>query len=317
LILPHAVFAQFDTSVSGVEQELNMNIVPASPKPNDTVNITLTLYTGDLGSADIIWYKNDKEVLRGKGETRYSFKMGNSGETTKIDIAIRLMNGTIFSKSVTLTPTRVDLIWEANTYTPPFYKGKALHSRQGSIKIIALPEFIKDGIRISPQNLVYQWSNGQNVLESQSGYGKNVVTVSGSLLGRAESIDVLVSDPNSNLTANGSVNITPGDPKIIFYENSPYLGPIYDMAIGKSYELGGDEVEVLAAPYFFSNENQGFLNYSWRLNNQSIPELANSRTAIFKKPTETSGQSNLSLEIQNSNRVLQEASNNFSIKFQN
>ena len=32
-----------------------------------------------------------------------------------------------------------------------FYKGKALHSRQGNLKIVAMPEFVKNGKRTAPK----------------------------------------------------------------------------------------------------------------------------------------------------------------------
>lgn len=315
-LLPTISFAQANMSTA-YNNDLEIETIPSYPRPNEMVSIILSLYTGDLNSADIAWYKNEKVVLSGKGETKYSFRMGNVGEETKIEINIKLLNGASFSKTIDLNPASVDFVWEANSYTPPFYKGKALHPRQGTLKIVAMPEFVKDGKRISPANLVYQWKNKTTAYQSQSGYGKNSIILDGSLLGREEYVEVSVTDPVNNLISANSITIQPVDPEIVFYENDPYYGLIFDKAIAGNFDLKGDEIQILAAPYYFTEEKYGLLNYNWELNGQSIPELSNSRTAIFKKPEQGSGKSVISLNMENLNRILQQADAGLTMNFTN
>lgn len=318
VLLPAVSSAQMGGSASyALPNELGVEIVPSYPKPNETVYINLTLYTDDLNSANIAWYNNGKVVLSGKGETRYSFKTGNTGEETKIEIKINLLSGVSFSKTFTLNPAGVDVVWEAISYVPPFYKGKALHPMQGSLKLVAMPEFVKNGKRILPQNLIYKWSNGINVYQNQSGYGKNVVIVDGSILGKSESIEVLVTDPVNNLVAQGFVDISPSNPEIVFYENNPYYGHIFDEALTGTFNLSAGEVQVLAAPFYFTKENAGGLKYEWMLNGQTVPDLTDSMTAIFRKPEGESGQSAISLRVANTNRILQQADNSLTMIFKN
>jgi hypothetical protein len=319
--LPNTSLAQTNVNVNvpyALSNELGTEIIPNYPRPNETVSINLTLYTDDLNSADITWYKDSKAVLSGKGETKYSFKAGPIGSETNIEIRVKLLSGASFSKTLTLNPASVDIVWEANSYVPPFYRGKALHPKQGSLKVVAMPEFVKNGQRISPSNLVYQWSNGITVYQDQSGYGKNVVTLDGSLLGRQEQISVLVTDPVNNLVAQGLVNITPIDPEIVFYQNDPYYGYIFDEGITGSFNLKNDEMQILAAPYYFTNESNGLLQYTWQLNGQEVPNLSGSRTAIFRKPADkTTGISSVSLRVENMNRILQQADGSLQINFSN
>jgi hypothetical protein len=275
----------------------------------------LTLYTDDLNSANITWYKDGKSVLSGKGETKYSFITGPVGTESTIEIKVALLSGTSFSKTITISPASVDLVWEADSYVPPFYEGKALHPRQGSLKVVAMPDFVKGGKRISPSNLIYQWTSGINVLQSQSGYGKNVLVINGSLLGKDENIEALVTDPLNGLTADSIIDIAPVDPQIVFYKNDPYYGELFDESLTGSFNLNTDEVQILAAPYYFTNEN-GALNYEWQLNGQTIPELSGSMTAIFKKPQGETGQSSISLQVTNANRVLQEADGSLIMNFE-
>lgn len=316
-VLPIFSFAQINVNVPfALSNELGVEIIPNYPRPNEMIFMNLTLYTDDLNSADITWYKDGKAVLSGKGETKYSFKAGPVGEETKIEIKVKLLSGASFSKSFTLNPASVDLVWEANSYVPPFYKGKALHPRQGSLKVVAMPDFVKNGKRILPQNLVYEWSNGVNVYQSQSGYGKSVIVVDGSLLGGTEKIEVLVTDPVNSLVAQGFMDITPVDPEIVFYENDPYYGHIFDSAVIGAFNLKSEEVQILAAPYYFTKEMGGLLKYDWRLNGASVPSLSDSRTAIFRKPEDkTTGISNVSLQIENTNRILQQAGSSLIMNF--
>ncbi len=320
-VLPFVSSAQTNVNVNvpyALSNELGVEIIPDYPRPNEIVSINLTLYTDDLNSADITWYQDGKAVLNGKGETKYSFKTGSIGQETKIEIRIKLLSGASFSKTLTLNPASVDVVWEAESYVPPFYEGKALHPKQGILKLVAMPEFVKDGKRISPQNLIYEWSNGINVYQDQSGYGKNVVTLNGSLLGREENIKVLVTDPVNNLVAQGLVDITPVDPEIVFYQNDPYYGNIFDEGLVGSFNLKNDEVQILAAPYYFTKEESGLLQYTWQLNGQEVPFLSGSMTAIFKKPEDkTGGISNISLQVENSNRILQQADGSLQINLGN
>jgi hypothetical protein len=312
--LPIVSLAQVNIPFA-LSNELGVEIIPTYPRPKEMVWINISLYTADLNSADITWYQDGKAVLNGKGETRYSFVAGPVGSETKIEIAIKLLGGSTFSKTFTLTPASVDIVWEANSYTPPFYRGRALHSKQGSLKLVAMPEFVKNGKRILPQNLIYEWSNGINVYQNQSGYGKNVVLVDGSLLGRTEEIEVLVTDPVNNLVAQAFVDIAPSDPEVVFYQIDPYYGNIFDLALTGSFDLKDEELQILASPFFFSKENSENWQYEWQLNGTTIQNLFGSRTAVFRKPEGESGRSTISLRLANTDRILQQAENSLNINF--
>lgn len=318
-LVSHAQYAQSGINLPyALSNELIVNIIPDYPRPDSATFISLELYTDDLDSADIEWYKDGELVLSGKGKIKYSFMNGHIGEETNIEIRIRLLNGASFSKSFTLNPASVDLTWEANSYVPPFYKGKALHPRQGTLKIVAMPEFVKNGKRIPSQNLIYKWSDDVDVYQDQNGYGKNVLIVNGSLLGRTENLKVLVTDPVNNLVAEGFIDITPVDPEIVFYQNDPYYGHIFDVTIPNNFNLKSDEVTIIASPFFFTKSDlKNNLTYNWLLNGQNTPDLSGSRTAVFRKPEDKKGTSLINLGIENNNRILQQADKNLVVNFSN
>jgi hypothetical protein len=317
VLYPAMSMAQFniDTSFS-YSNELNVEIIPTYPKPNDTVFINLTLYTGDLNSAEISWVINGRTVLSGTGKTSYSFKMGPSGAKTTIEIRVKLRNGASFSKSFTLNPANLDLVWEANTYVPPFYKGKALHSRQGSLRIVAMPEFIKNGVKINPENLIYSWANDVESYLNQSGYGRNTIALSGSILGRDESIRATVSDLDGSMVAEAFIDIAPVDTEIVLYESDPYYGFRINSAVSSNFSLKSNEVQIYMSPFYFSKENLNDLPVSWRLNGAEAGELSGSRTAVFRKTENEAGRSSISITAENPERILQMADASFMINFE-
>ena len=179
-----------------------------------------------------------------------------------------------------------------------------------------MPEFVKNDKRISPENLVYEWSNIVEAYQSQSGYGKNVLVLNGSILGKSESIQVLVTDPVNNLVSQSFIKITPTSPEMVFYKNDPYYGNIFDSAITNILNLNTKEVQILAAPYYFTKEKDGSLKYDWQLNGRGVPALSDSRTAVFRKPENETGKSVISLQVQNTNRILQQADGSLTMSFE-
>ncbi len=315
VFLPIFSLAQTIDTPYALSNELSVEMTPKYPKPNENVSIVLRMYTENLDSAEISWFINDSLVLKGIGETRYSFVTGNIGDQEKIEVRIKLLNGTSFSKSFTLNLASVDLIWESYSYVPPFYKGKALHPRQGALKIVAIPNFVANGKQILPQNLVYTWSNGIKTLESSSGYGKAVLVISGSDLGRAEDISVLVVDRENNIVASEDLYIKPTDPEIVFYEKNPYYGDNFERALTNNYEMKSSELQIFASPFYFSSPQEN-LTFTWSLNGKTISSLKDSMTALFKKPEGESGRSNLRLNIGQTAKIFQQASKNLTIRFE-
>ena len=49
-------------------------------------------------------------------------------------------------------------------------------------RLLAMPEFVKMA-KNGPENLVYEWSNGVDVYQSQNGYGKSVLILNGLNIG--------------------------------------------------------------------------------------------------------------------------------------
>jgi hypothetical protein len=308
LILPLSAFAQFG-GVPGVTpnyaDELVVNVTPDYPVPEGRTSINLEMYTENLDSSLIVWSQDGKVVLQGKGKKSFSFTAPKAGKETAIKISITTANGASFSKTITIHPANVDIICEGNSYTPPFYKGRSLWGAQGYIHLVAVPDFS------SPSKLIYTWRVNDEVLD-QSGYGRDSVSITNNGLGGAIAVELLVTDPSTNTTASNYMVIGPVEPSIVFYENNPLYGIVFDRAIS-FVNLEKSEMTILAAPFnlFFSQATD--VDYKWSVNGASSDALG--RAITLRKPDSGSGASSISLEATNTKKLMQFAKSSFLIKF--
>ncbi|TAL48820.1 hypothetical protein EPN83_03455 [Patescibacteria group bacterium] len=298
--------------------QLSVTLIPETPGPNESVSIEAESFIVDLNAANISWTVNGKVERRGVGEKRLVITTGGLGGVTTVGIYVQPLNGLPFSDTVTIRPALVDLLWEARTYTPSFYRGKALYSQESDITVAALPHFVDSNSRTLPrENLIYQWSNNGTVLGGVSGYGRGSFTFTGSLFEKREVVAVEVQSTDGRFRAKKSITITPVSPRIVFYENHPLFGPLYNQAVGNEFALKNKEVSVLAVPYFFSAAERGDpqLEFQWSLNSNPAQSQDERDTITLRQEDEARGKSQISLSVQNISRLLQSDKKDFFVSF--
>jgi hypothetical protein len=127
-------------------------------------------------------------------------------------------------------------------------------------------------------------------------------------------IEVLATDPATNLTAESFITINPSDPLLVFYENSPLYGIVFERGINAGIDIKGAEVSVVAAPFFMNIGDRPV--YSWRMNGKSTGDVSG-LSATFRKPEGVSGSTLLSLKAENQKRILQFVEGGFKINYKN
>lgn len=299
------------------QDNVYIKTTPEFPGANQLVSVSLEGYLIDLSQADILWYKNNKLQERGVGETSYSFETGDLGDSDVITAkVINTGLGTI-TKTITISPSEVDLIWESDSLTPPFYKGKALNSYQSVVRLVAIPNFVSsNGSVLDPEKLIYEWKQDWKVLGNNSGYGKNILVLDKTELPKNRTIIVEVRTTDYKIKGRATIDLKNESPEIIFYKKDPVLGVVYDKALMNTFELKNDEITVVAYPYFFSKDDvaSGRIKYNWIMNNKKMNDLG-LKNIITLKQSADSGITKLSLEIQNLNRIMQFVKNSFNISF--
>lgn len=308
-----SVFAQAMT-VNDAEQVLTITTVPEIPKAEEQISIDVQSYSYDLNSARISWTVNGKKVTEGEGYTHFTLQNGENGITTTVLIGITPRNARYFSRTLTFTPTDVAIIWQANTYTPPLYAGKALFSDQASLTASAVPDFISKGKRIPKENLVYAWSLDGNPLLSKSGYGKHTITVFGDNLGSKQTLSLSVSSTDGTLQGLGSVNIDPQTPKIMFYENHPLFGTLFNVALENTFTMKNTEVSIVGSPYFFSDTDPfNLLQFDWTVNREPASASTNKNVITLRNDSGATGTSLLGLQVVNKENSSQNSQKTLSI----
>lgn len=297
------------------ESDVSIAAYPENPQPKDPVTVTIETYSFNLDNSNTKWYVNGNLAQEGKGLKTLTFQVGDLGQTTNVRIVITSEKGQLI-KTIAITPSIVTLVWEADTYTPPFFKGKALFSHQSTITFMAQPQLVSGGRALNPANLIYTWSKDGTVLGNQNGYGKQTLTLTGSVISRTMKVMVEVQDPTTGITASGVIQVDPVEPEVITYIVDPLYGTQYNKAIKGTLPLTGKEVTLTAAPYFFSNTEAGSdVSYNWSINGSTISDKQNTRTRVFRKVGEVFGISNINLRVLQENKLLQFASYNLAINF--
>lgn len=291
------------------DRDISVALSPEIPAPNQQVTITLTSFAVDLNNAVISWSIGGKLALTDRGKKSFSFTMGATGTQTTIDIAIVSSDTLRIDKKIILTPADVDLLYESpDTYTPPFYKGKALPASEALIKVVAVPN--QKSIDPKKNTSVYDWKRGYDAVESASGYGKNFFVFKNNYLNKSETVSVVTSGGTAGFTGTKSVAIAITTPNIIMYEKSPSEGILYNRALGNEFGLTGGETTLVAEPYYFAprNANSESLIYTWKVGGATIPLPVIKNMLLISSEKGQSGVSRVSLSIESTPRLFQDAS---------
>jgi len=126
LFLPQTPLAL--AQIPQLGNQLQLDVRPQAPRPGDTVSITAQSFSADVNRSNFTWSVNGKVIKRGLGENKIEFRTGEAGSVSVVRVIVETPTLGTLSSELTLRPARVNLIWEADSYTPPFYQGKALPS---------------------------------------------------------------------------------------------------------------------------------------------------------------------------------------------
>ncbi|TSC70550.1 MAG: Uncharacterized protein CEO12_271 [Parcubacteria group bacterium Gr01-1014_46] len=303
----------------GMNDVINIDLVPAVPKANETVYVFLTSYATNIDAASITWRVNGKTIKSGVGEKTFNFSMGDVGKITTLSVTVKTTDGSVIERSIPLKPISVDLVWQSNGFVPPFYKGKALFSHQNQVTVIASPHIPNSsGGEVSPKNIIYKWRKNGSVDEGASGFGKNTYTFEGSLISRPVTIGVEVTATGGEGIGYATINLTPNEPAIIFYKKDPIYGIEFQRALAGTVELSNsNEINIIGAPFFYSTDDylSEKLIYKWSINGSPINNAVSQRNQVLRQKEGTSGSSNISLSIENPGKILQYSSSNFYLQF--
>ncbi|MCE9549257.1 hypothetical protein K8Q98_02550 [Candidatus Nomurabacteria bacterium] len=317
LVLSIIVFS-WPNLVSAVSSsDIEADIIPANYTPGESIEIRLSSFATNLDSVLITWYVNGKNTSSGVGKKSLLTTAGAAGSETNVAAIIALAEGNI-TKNILIKPTVTVLLWQANdSYVPPFYKGKALPTRDSEIKVVAMPEIKVGGTMVDPKTMTYNWKKDYSNETESSGYGKNFFTYINDYLENSNNIDVTALTVNQQYSSNANIDISNIEPELIFYIKSPDTGVAWETAITNGYTVKNGE-SIVAAPYFISPKDirRPEFAFNWSINDNPVTLQSFVKNFIPLKVEEgTSGTSKLRLDIENNSKIFQTISKEIELNF--
>lgn len=314
-VMTMAVFCGFQQALA-IGEDFTIGFLPQYPKAGETVIATIRTYSFDVNRAEIIWQVDGKVMAKGIGKKNLKLTAPDLGKERIITVSINASKDIKMTKSFHLVGNEVDLLWEALTNTPAWYRGKALPVIQSSVKIVAMPYLYFKGAIIPDSNLVYDWFVNYKKDINNSGAGKKSFAFK---MNNYDNyiISVSVSSLDGSVVFEKGIHFSVAEfaPKIIFYKEHPMEGVLCNNALSGEISLTENEISLRAEPFFFSKQNLNNLTYQWKMNGKAVtPEQR--KTAIdFRLEGASSGNALINLGIQNPVNLLQNAVNSLRINF--
>jgi hypothetical protein len=210
---------------------------PRFPEPDQTVTIELNDYSINTLGATYTWFVNGTELVSAKNARSIQINAGENGTRSEVVAQTRLASGATLETKTTITPIRVDMLIEADTAVPVFYKGRSLPSSGSNIRVTAIP-FVS--------TYSYTWRVGSTIVGGSSTFGKNSVTFS-SGFEKFMNVSVDILDRDGSLITTENVRVPISDPELHFYEVDPLSG-LQERAIDDTYIFTNEETTFRAEP---------------------------------------------------------------------
>ncbi len=297
------------TTFAGV---VDVILSPDIPEPNQIISASLSGALVNFDLSDIYWYLDDEIQKHGVGEKSFSFTSGDVDERTILDVIILIPDGRRIDLQKVIDPMEVDLLWEANTYTPPFYRGKALPTYKSSIKVVAIPNS-----KNIDNKFIYTWSIDKlNNIAGAGGYNRTSFATFGSYAGyeREVSVNMVSFDKSKKLKKN--IKIESIEPELILYENNSLVGTLFNKALYNTRNITKNEFSIKAEPYFITTGEMNNIKYEWAINNVKVGNGEDRDKIItFIKPDGGSGKAHLEAYIKNMTNTYQEARTETSLSY--
>ena len=283
--------------------DFSLSSIPENPDPSSQVSISVQSYSVNLNQTTITWKYNGSVIASGLGKTSITLISPAAGKTATVSASMTPTGFDTVSASLILRPGSIDMLWEAaDAYVPPFYKGKALLSTNGLVRVTAIPSV----------NTLFQsaftWTRSGSVQQQYSGVGKQSFSFSQDPINDTE--DIGVSVENTTSTTTDSVSIVPTTPSLVAYlANEGFI----DYANGSTTTISTSEPGAIIRfePYYFSTPQSVSTNLAFNMSadgqamtgDPEINELRISRPENVSETAITVGVSTIAYTLQHLTRL--------------
>lgn len=285
--IPVSVGAQFGPGT----EPLTITLSPEFPRPYDTVTATVGSTLINLTASTITFSVNGTVI--GENERSASFTAPAPGARTTLSVRVDSPDG-VYTAQKSIAPADIALIVESLSKTHPFYEGAALIPSLGRLRLVALADLrTSSGVRVANADTVYTWRLGSQILQSDSGLGKNVITATAPVRYRDAQISVTAATRDESVVAHASYSISPVDPVVRVYRSDPLSGIDFTRALTTSFTLPEDEDAFRVVSYYFANPP----SIEWTLNG----DVSGSRDILTVRSSGGAGSAILGVSAEDEN----------------
>ena len=302
--------AQVNLNFANGTNELTIDLNTNYISPLTEITASLNDYSQASQSSKVYWKIDGKSAPEFNNQRSIKLKTKNVGEITNLQVFVETTNKQTISAKKTLNPVYLDIIVEPQTRVPDFYRGRALPSNYSSVNFTALI----NGNTTNSEQYIYNWDlNGKN-LEGGAISGKYKTSA---ILGinSFNTLTLSVSKASGELVAKRSIEISPVEPTISFYEVNALYG-ISELPIKQNFNLLSNSVLVRAEPYYLDINTYNKPQYvEWKIDGVRNPNRNNNPYEVTLAKQGGSGKTDISFHVRNLDEILQGAQNSFSIKY--
>lgn len=198
----------------------------------------------------------------------------------------------------------VDLVVEAETYKPSFYRGRALPTMGNQVRLVAVP------LDRSPNDFTYQWS-----VDGQSLPSNGPIATFSDLFKQRPRVAVNVVDNNGTLFARAEETVTLSKPEVVFYEQNLLRGH-GSRAINGTHTLVGEEGVIRAEPYFIGLQSSSdAYRATWMINDTTVNSGGDWRELLLQRPDSALSNYRVEFRSNNESNLAEGVAGNFNLNF--
>lgn len=297
LLMP--VLAAAQTGFPFGEASMALYASNENPNPGSAVTITAESYSIDLENSSLAWYVNGSLVEEGEGITTRQIVAGALGSETYVSVVAE-NNGETARAELLIAPVEIDVLWEATSYTPALYKGRALASAGSEIRAVALVRFVnRNGTTIDPKNITYTWKINGNVIPSISGKGKTTARIPSPELFGTNTVSLEAVSSDNTRAGNVSYAIPSFEPQLAIYQKHPLFGTLFNDALRSDVQIRENELTLTAIPYFAkaTKPTDAKLAYLWSINGTRVPSDEEDKHLLTINAEGSTGRALVGLEF--------------------
>jgi len=281
---------------------------PSLPEPYMPVTVSINDYSVNAVGAAVSWSVNGVVQKDSQNARSITLTAGGLGEKQTVTVTLLGTDGAQMRATTIIEPTLLDVVLEADTYVPSFYRGRALPGRTSMLHATAV---VHDSEGVSDTAYTYRWTLGQDVLFGGAVKGKNTISFAMPIYSKALTVEVIGSE--GKVIARKSITPTSVQPELYFYEWSPLKG-LYQKAITGSFPLIGEEATIYGEPFFVDTAPTNInASVTWNIEGQMVSSDTESDRAFTLTRELLDAQSTIGLQILTRDKVPQVLKESFNV----